>query len=97
MLSGIGPANHLLEHSIKPIIDLPGVGSNLADHIDISMQYASERMDLSLARFQRLDKSLWLLAKWFLEGKGPGSGAFFSTVLFHALSDKKFPELEIYI
>ncbi len=35
MLSGIGPADHLLSHGIKPILDLPGVGQNLIDHPEV--------------------------------------------------------------
>lgn len=34
MLSGIGPAAHLQEHGIAPVLDLPGVGQNLQDHPD---------------------------------------------------------------
>jgi choline dehydrogenase len=32
MRSGIGPGADLREHGIKPIVELPGVGANLADH-----------------------------------------------------------------
>jgi choline dehydrogenase len=32
MLSGIGPADHLKQHGIAPVVDLPGVGENLQDH-----------------------------------------------------------------
>jgi choline dehydrogenase len=32
MLSGIGPAEHLQDHGIAVVVDLPGVGSNLQDH-----------------------------------------------------------------
>jgi choline dehydrogenase-like flavoprotein len=32
MLSGIGPADHLREHGIEPIVDSPHVGSHLQDH-----------------------------------------------------------------
>lgn len=35
MLSGIGPAEHLRQHGIAPVQDLPGVGRNLHDHLDI--------------------------------------------------------------
>jgi len=39
MLSGIGPANHLTEHGIQVQADLPGVGANLHDHIQISVSF----------------------------------------------------------
>ena len=35
MLSGIGPKAHLLAHGITPLRDLPGVGRNLQDHLDV--------------------------------------------------------------
>jgi choline dehydrogenase len=35
MLSGIGPAQRLRGHGITPRVDLPGVGGNLQDHLDI--------------------------------------------------------------
>ena len=35
MLSGIGPADHLREHGIAVQADLPDVGGNLQDHLDI--------------------------------------------------------------
>lgn len=39
LLSGIGPAAHLAEHSIPVIIDNPAVGSNLRDHLAIPTQF----------------------------------------------------------
>lgn len=35
MLSGVGPAAELGSHNIKVVHDLPGVGQNLQDHLDI--------------------------------------------------------------
>ena len=32
MLAGIGPADHLREVGVEPVVDLPGVGANLQDH-----------------------------------------------------------------
>jgi choline dehydrogenase-like flavoprotein len=35
VLSGIGPADHLREYGIAVTRDLPGVGANVSDHLDI--------------------------------------------------------------
>jgi choline dehydrogenase-like flavoprotein len=35
MLSGIGPRQHLIEKSIAVVHELPGVGQNLHDHVDV--------------------------------------------------------------
>lgn len=35
LLSGIGPANELRDVGVKPVHDLPGVGKNYHDHVDI--------------------------------------------------------------
>ena len=40
MLSGLGPADHLREHGIEMVADLPGVGQNLQDHLEIFVQQA---------------------------------------------------------
>ncbi|WP_298913856.1 GMC family oxidoreductase [uncultured Nostoc sp.] len=36
-LSGIGPADELYKHGIKPIVNLPGVGENLQDRYEIGV------------------------------------------------------------
>ena len=41
MLSGIGPAEHLKEHGISVVADLPGVGENLSDHLQLPVIYKS--------------------------------------------------------
>jgi choline dehydrogenase len=41
MASGIGPGKHLREHGIEPVLDLPGVGQNLQDHISALLVYRS--------------------------------------------------------
>ena len=39
MLSGIGPAAQLQQHSIAVVADVPGVGENLHDHVDVVLCY----------------------------------------------------------
>ncbi|MEW2913258.1 GMC family oxidoreductase N-terminal domain-containing protein [Leisingera sp. JC11] len=97
MLSGIGPADHLAGHGINVVADLPSVGAHLSDHPDVPLQYGSDRLDLSHARYQRLDHAARLMGHWLWNGGGPGGGAFFSTVLFHAFGDPALPELEVFM
>ncbi|WP_309066226.1 GMC family oxidoreductase [Microbacterium sp.] len=43
MLSGVGPADHLAEVGIDVLIDSPGVGSNLQDHIETPVTWEATR------------------------------------------------------
>jgi len=70
-LSGVGPAALLAEHGIAVAHDLPGVGENLHDHLQIRMQYKvsnvrtmNERANSSLSR-------LMMGAQYFLFRTGP--------------------------
>lgn len=49
MLSGVGPADHLREVGIEPIVDLPGVGSNLSDHLVAGLIMGTTRTDTLVA------------------------------------------------
>ena len=37
LLSGVGPAAHLSEHGIATVLDKPGVGENLQDHLQLRL------------------------------------------------------------
>lgn len=39
MLSGIGSAEHLREHGVGVVVDRPGVGRNLQDHLKLSVRW----------------------------------------------------------
>ena len=96
MLSGIGPADHLREHDIAPLVDLPGVGARLLDHPNMPMQFALKRPELSMARYQRIDRAAGMGLRWLLAHSGPAAAPFWSSVLFHALRDPDMPELEVF-
>lgn len=42
LLSGIGPAAQLKQFNIPVVVDLPGVGENLQDHLNVRMCWASK-------------------------------------------------------
>ena len=44
MLSGIGPAAHLQQHGVAVVIDVPGVGENLHDHVDVVLCYSAPQV-----------------------------------------------------
>jgi choline dehydrogenase len=66
MLSGIGPADHLREHGIYVIADMPAVGANLMDHPSVPVLWSTPSV-----------KGLWEstrnrdFARWKITHKGP--------------------------
>jgi choline dehydrogenase len=39
MVSGLGPGQHLAEHGIEVVLDRPGIGGNLQDHLQMMLTY----------------------------------------------------------
>ncbi|MFD8980932.1 GMC family oxidoreductase [Streptomyces sp. NPDC059564] len=64
MLSGIGPRDHLAEHGITPLLDLPGVGANLQDRYEVSVVSALGRDFTALAGCTFQDRDDPCLAQW---------------------------------
>jgi len=72
MLSGIGPADHLREMGIAPLLDCPGVGKNLQDHLAVWITWnrtAPGRFHGEM-RFDRMARSM---LRAYLFGSGPGT------------------------
>jgi len=72
MLSGIGPAQHLREHGIEPIIALHGVGQNLQDHPSVIVQYACKK-SLPIHRVNTPIGKITTGLRWLLTRKGLGA------------------------
>jgi 4-pyridoxate dehydrogenase len=71
MLSGIGPAAHLRERGITPVVDLP-VGRNLQDHLGAYLSYA-RRQPGAFHREMRFDRMAVSMLRAYLFGRGPGT------------------------
>ena len=97
MLSGIGPENHLKEHGIKVVNNLPGVGENFYDHPIVPMNWAFKNPKMSLAKYQRIDKAILLGLNYIFFKKGLAAAPFWSTNLFHSLREYELPELQIFM
>lgn len=86
MLSGIGPASHLAQHNIPIVLDAPGVGANLADHVAVRLCFP-EKMGVSLAYLQRRDlrsrmKRYRDLLEYLVWKSGPLASNVGRTILF---------------
>ena len=52
MLSGIGPKDHLQQHGIATVKDLPGVGQHLQDHVEVCHVFHMKNLPDKLWRWQ---------------------------------------------
>jgi choline dehydrogenase len=70
--SGVGPAALLRQVGVPVVLDLPGVGANLQDHLEIYQQYEC-RQPVSLAPALKLHNQPAIGAEWLLFGSGVGA------------------------
>ncbi|QNE31538.1 choline dehydrogenase [Sphingomonas sp. NBWT7] len=83
-LSGIGAAAALKEAGVQPVHDLPGVGENLQDHLDIIMSWHSRGLMTAFSSTKGL-RQLRVGIEYLTRGTGLGrqqfleSGAFISS------------------
>lgn len=70
MLSGIGPAAHLRAHGIQPAVDLPGVGQNLQDHLDVMVIHQGRRPVSQGLTPRNVMNGPWALYQLLSRGQG---------------------------
>jgi choline dehydrogenase len=71
MLSGVGPAAHLAEHAIAVVLDAPGVGGNLQDHLQIRCVYKVQGVATLNERAGSLLGKALMGAEYALFRRGP--------------------------
>ncbi|MBN9604898.1 MAG: choline dehydrogenase [Afipia felis] len=85
-LSGIGPASLLQKHGIGVVHDLPGVGQNLQDHLQLRLMYKVSKPittndDLRTLFSQAKIGLQWLLTRTGPLGIGINQGGLFTKIL----------------
>ena len=88
MLSGIGPADHLREHGIAVLADLP-VGRNLQDHLTSAALYRRKSPG-TFHRNMRLDRMALNMLRAYFSGAG-FAGSIPSGVMAFLKSDPALP------
>src|SRR6266702_2238498 len=71
-LSGVGDAGLLSSLGIDVVADLPGVGENLQDHLEVYVQFAS-KLPVSVAPALKWRNRPMVGAKWLFGRTGPGA------------------------
>jgi len=89
MLSGIGPSAHLASHGIRTLVELPGVGQNLHDHLDVFMMYNVKNVD-SYDVYKKASRKIMPAIQYALFRNGPVSGTIVEGGAF-CWSDPKLP------
>ncbi|MEU4523258.1 choline dehydrogenase [Amycolatopsis sp. NPDC024027] len=92
-LSGVGNAADLEKLGIDVVKDLPGVGENLQDHLEVYIQYTCKQpvsMQPSLAKWKRP----YIGAQWLFLRSGPAATNHFEGGGFVRSNDEvKYPNL----
>jgi choline dehydrogenase len=95
MLSGIGPADHLRELGIDIAVDLPAVGANLQDHLDVCTLYKSRQ---AVTYDFNVIQEAGVALRYLLSKRGPGvsnvaeAGAFLCSS--HAVDGR--PDIQLH-
>ncbi len=71
LLSGVGPAQQLREHGIPVVLDRPGVGANLQDHLQLRLIYKVDGITTLNERYHSPLGLAGMLAEYALFRRGP--------------------------
>ncbi|HEY3753139.1 MAG TPA: choline dehydrogenase [Pseudonocardiaceae bacterium] len=71
-LSGVGNAAELGALGVDVVADLPGVGENLQDHLEVYIQYACKQ-PVSMAPALKMWRRPFIGAQWLFLRSGPGA------------------------
>jgi len=80
-LSGIGPAAVLREAGVAQLHELPGVGENLQDHLEVYFQYHCRQPITLNGKLDLISKGL-IGARWLLRRDGLGASNHFESCAF---------------
>ncbi|TIS36508.1 GMC family oxidoreductase [Mesorhizobium sp.] len=97
MQSGIGPADHLKSVGVTPVHDLPGVGSNLQDHLDLFV-IAECTGEHTYDNYAKLHRTVWAGLQYLLLKKGPVASSLFETGGFwYADPTAASPDIQLHL
>jgi choline dehydrogenase len=96
LLSGIGPADDIHRHGIPVALDLPGVGRNLQDHLELYVQYECTQ-PITLHLVENPLNRLRIGVEWFLFKSGLASSAHLEAGAFIRRNDgAPHPDLQFH-
>lgn len=97
MLSGIGPADHLTQVGVTPVLDSPGVGSNLHDHLDLFV-ICEVTGPHTYDRFARPHLSALAGLQYLMTRTGPVASSLFETGGFwYADENARSPDIQLHL
>jgi choline dehydrogenase/4-pyridoxate dehydrogenase len=94
LLSGVGPPDELAKHGIATVVELPGVGKNLQDHVAASVSYARKGTG-PLVRNLRLDRIVRALIEAELFGTGFAADVPSRWTAFLKESSTALPDIQL--
>lgn len=97
-LSGIGPAALLSRHGITVQADLPGVGENLQDHLQLRLGYECSQPVTTNDQLNSLAGRIGIGMQWLLRRQGPlAIGINQGGCFMRALPESDRPDIQFHV
>jgi choline dehydrogenase len=97
-LSGVGPSPVLRKFGIPVVADLPGVGENLQDHLQVRLIYECNKPITTNDELRSLLGRVKIALQWLIWGRGPlAVGINQGGCFMRALPDSTRPDVQFHV
>ncbi len=96
LLSGVGDRSQLEQHGVPLVHHLPGVGANLQDHLDVSLEYRAKTTAPYAASWKAFPRNVAHVANWIFRRRGLLSSTTAEGGAFISTTNSERPDIQLF-